>query len=46
MTPLRLGAVSYLNTKPLVFGLEAVPDQFEVRFGKGKLVEFGWENPS
>ena len=32
MTPLRLGAVSYLNTKPLVFGLEAFPDQFAVRF--------------
>lgn len=32
MTPLRLGAVSYLNTKPLVYGLEAIPDQFEVRF--------------
>jgi len=32
MTPLRLGAVSYLNTKPLVFGLDAHPDQFDVRF--------------
>ena len=32
MTPLRLGAVSYLNTKPLVYGLEAVPEQFAVRF--------------
>ncbi len=32
MTALRLGAVSYLNTKPLVYGLEAVPDQFDVRF--------------
>lgn len=32
MTPLRLGAVSYLNTKPLVYGLDAHPDQFEVRF--------------
>ena len=30
--PLRLGAVSYLNTKPLVYGLEAQPDQFDVRF--------------
>ena len=28
MTPLRLGAVSYLNTKPLVYGLDANPDQF------------------
>jgi chorismate dehydratase len=32
MKPLRLGAVSYLNTKPLVYGLDAHPDQFEVRF--------------
>jgi chorismate dehydratase len=30
--PLRLGAVSYLNTKPLVYGLDAYPDQFDVRF--------------
>ena len=30
--PLRLGAVSYLNTRPLVYGLERRPDQFEVRF--------------
>ena len=32
MPPLRLGAVSYLNTKPLVYGLDAHPDQFDVRF--------------
>lgn len=32
MTALRLGAVSYLNTKPLVYGLEAIPDQFDLRF--------------
>ncbi len=32
MAPLRLGAVSYLNTKPLVYGLDACPDQFDVRF--------------
>ena len=32
MTPLRLGAVSYLNTKPLVYGLDGYPKQFEVRF--------------
>lgn len=32
MTPLRLGAVSYLNTKPLVYGLDAYPEQFDVRF--------------
>ena len=31
MTPLRLGAVSYLNTKPLVYGLESDPG-FAVRF--------------
>jgi chorismate dehydratase len=30
--PLRLGAVSYLNTRPLVYGLDARPDQFTVRF--------------
>lgn len=30
--PLRLGAVSYLNTKPLVYGLDAFPDRFDVRF--------------
>ncbi len=30
--PLRLGAVSYLNTKPLVYGLHAYPDRFDVRF--------------
>lgn len=32
MTALRLGAVSYLNTKPLVYGLDAHPDRFDVRF--------------
>jgi chorismate dehydratase len=32
MTALRLGAVSYLNTKPLVYGLDAYPDRFHVRF--------------
>jgi chorismate dehydratase len=32
VTPLRLGAVSYLNTKPLVYGLDAHPDRFDVRF--------------
>jgi len=32
VTALRLGAVSYLNTKPLVYGLDARPDQFDVRF--------------
>jgi chorismate dehydratase len=32
MAALRLGAVSYLNTKPLVYGLDAHPDQFDVRF--------------
>jgi chorismate dehydratase len=32
VTALRLGAVSYLNTKPLVYGLDAYPDRFDVRF--------------
>ena len=32
MKTLRLGAVSYLNTKPLVYGLDAHPDQFDLRF--------------
>src|SRR5688500_18939784 len=32
VTALRLGAVSYLNTKPLVYGLDAHPEQFDVRF--------------
>lgn len=32
MTPLRLGAVSYLNTKPLVYRLDARTDQFDIRF--------------
>jgi len=32
MRPARLGAVSYLNTKPLVRGLEDRPDLFTVRF--------------
>lgn len=32
MTPVRLGAVSYLNTKPLVAGLEDRPDLFAMRF--------------
>lgn len=32
MRPARLGAVSYLNTKPLVRGLEAHPDLFDLRF--------------
>jgi chorismate dehydratase len=32
VTPLRLGAVSYLNTKPLVYGLEDRPADFAIRF--------------
>lgn len=32
MSPLRLGAVSYLNTKPLVHGLEAETDRFTIRY--------------
>ena len=31
-TPIRLGAVSYLNTRPLVYGLDRQPDRFAVRF--------------
>lgn len=31
-TPLRTGAVSYLNTRPLVHGLDARPDLFSLRF--------------
>lgn len=30
--PIRLGAVSYLNTRPLVYGLEQQRDRFELRF--------------
>ena len=32
MNPIRLGAVSYLNTKPLVEGLDRHPDLFTVRY--------------
>jgi chorismate dehydratase len=32
MTPVRLGAVGYLNARPLVYGLELRSDQFVVRF--------------
>lgn len=32
MTAVRLGAVSYLNTKPLVYGIEAGTDEFTIRF--------------
>lgn len=30
--PVRLGAVSYLNARPLVYGLEARPDRVSLRF--------------
>lgn len=30
--PIRLGAVSYLNTRPLVYGLEQQSDRFTLRF--------------
>jgi len=30
--PIRLGAVSYLNTRPLVYGLDSHADLFSVRF--------------
>ncbi len=32
MTPIRLGAVSYLNARPLVSGLDRQPNRFSVRF--------------
>lgn len=32
MTPIRLGAVGYLNARPLVHGLDRKPDRFVVRF--------------
>ena len=32
MRPARLGAVSYLNTRPLVRGLDTRPDLFTLRF--------------
>ena len=32
MPPLRLGAVSYLNTGPLVYRLEEQPERFQIRF--------------
>ena len=30
--PVRLGAVSYLNVRPLVYGLERRPDAVSLRF--------------
>lgn len=32
MTPVRIGAVGYLNTLPLVYGLDRAPERFAVRF--------------
>jgi chorismate dehydratase len=32
MMPIRVGAVSYLNARPLVRGLERSPERFDVRF--------------
>ncbi len=32
MKPARVGAVSYLNTRPLVYGLDRRPDLFSLRF--------------
>ena len=32
MVPLRIGAVSYLNARPLVDGLDRWPDRFSVRY--------------
>lgn len=31
MTPIRLGAVGYLNARPLVYGLDKQPDRFTLR---------------
>jgi hypothetical protein len=31
MTPVRLGAVGYLNARPLVYGLDRLP-RFHVRY--------------
>src|SRR5204863_5570911 len=30
--PVRLGAVDYLNVRPLVYGLDRQPDHFQLRF--------------
>jgi len=32
MNPIRIGAVSYLNTKPLVWGLDTCPEALELSF--------------
>jgi chorismate dehydratase len=32
MNPVRLGAVEYLNARPLVYGLDRRPDRFSLRF--------------
>jgi chorismate dehydratase len=32
MTPIRLGAVEYLNARPLVWGLDRLTDRFSVRY--------------
>jgi chorismate dehydratase len=32
MAPIRIGAVSYLNARPLVDGLDRWPDRFDVRY--------------
>jgi chorismate dehydratase len=32
MSPVRLGAVTYLNARPLVYGLEHHPERFSVRY--------------
>lgn len=34
MRPLRLGAVCYLNARPLVYGLDRAPGRFAVRFDR------------
>ncbi|MEK6630823.1 MAG: MqnA/MqnD/SBP family protein, partial [Acidobacteriota bacterium] len=32
MSPVRLGAVAYLNARPLVCGLDRHPDRFSIRY--------------
>jgi chorismate dehydratase len=39
--PVRLGAVSYLNVRPLVYGLEARPDQVTLRFDVPSVAHVG-----
>ena len=38
--PVRLGAVSYLNVRPLVYGLDARPDLVTLRFDVGGVKQY------